>query len=241
MRLYSLPLLLLALAQPVQAGSGGSSSASVAFDVRADGFRLGELTAQYKAAKGMYDVSVQAAAGGLIGFFLQARYTGESNGRLTAKGIPVPDVFTAHSSRIFKNRVQRVDFAKGKPTKVSISPRRDMTPMSDPKLVTDQRIDPLSYLGLFIQDRKSGCPKAADMYDGRRLTHISFIELAAGSNHILCEGFYEIIKGPDHTIQPGRRKFALEFDYKRSKGPLARLQTITVTSGGNKIVMRRLD
>lgn len=236
MRIF--PIFILALILPVAAQS--ATTKSIAFDVRADGFRFGALSATYAVKGDTYSVSVQAEAQGIIGFFLRARYTGLAQGRLDRGNLPVPDFFTAHSSRIFKSRVQRVDFVDGFPTKVSISPSRDMTPMSNPKLVTERRIDPLSYLGIFIQDRVSGCPPPANMYDGRRLTHISFTEVAAGTDQILCEGFYKIVKGPDHSIQPGLRKFGLEFIYKRTGGPLARLTTIKVTSGSNKIVLRRI-
>ncbi len=231
--------IALAPVQPLRAAAQSVAS----FDVRADGFRFGALTAIYKERPDRrYTITLKGRAQGILGFFLRAGYDGISKGRLLRNGRMQPEVFYARTYRIFKKRVQRVDFRRGRPVKVAIAPRRDMTEMSDPTRVTDLRLDPLSFLGLFIQDRRKGCPAPANMYDGRRLTRVSFSEQPRKEDgHIRCKGSYQIVQGPDHSILPGIRSFPVMLDYARGKkGGLRRLHRIEVQSGFNRLVLTRV-
>ncbi len=234
--------------QPLWAAAQSIAS----FDVRADGFRFGALTAVYRERPGRrYTITLKGKAQGILGFFLRAGYDGISKGSLLRNGRMQPEVFYARTYRIFKKRVQRVDFLHGFPVKVAIAPKRDMTEMSDPAKVTDLRLDPLSFLGLFIQDRRKGCPAPANMYDGRRLTRVSFAEQTGKDDgHIRCNGTYEIVEGPDHSILPGIRSFPVSLDYAPvddatgktgRKGRLRQLQRIEVRSGVNRLVLTRVS
>jgi len=211
------------------------------FSVTADGWNLGELEATYKETGKTYDVTLKGGATGLWGFFLQATYDGRSSGTFSPSGALVPDVFEARSHRIFKSRHQQVDFTNGRPVNVSIDPERDLTNMSDPSLVTDRRIDPMSYLGIFIQNRSANCPAPGDLYDGRRTTRISFNRVASDTADIACDGTYELIKGPDHSIRKGFRKFSVRLEYQADPaGNGSRLARLDFTSGGNTLVLSRL-
>ncbi|MFQ5437557.1 MAG: hypothetical protein ACE5DK_01875 [Paracoccaceae bacterium] len=230
--------LFFVTALPLHAGSGQV----VLLAVTADGWRLGELEARYLETGKSYDVRLLGAATGLWGFFLQATYDGHGAGRIAKGGPPVPDFFEAKSHRIFKTRHQRVDFTGGQPVKVFVDPARDRTALSDPLLVTDTRIDPLSYLGVFLQDRESGCPPPGELYDGRRETRVVFNPVTSGDGDIVCEGVYEIIKGPDHSIRKGFRQFGVRLVYRRvANAGLARLDQVDFRSGRNTIVLQRLN
>jgi len=212
------------------------------FSVTADGWRLGELAASYQETGRTYDVTLKGGASGLFGFLLQATYDGHTKGRLAPSGRHIPEVFTAKSHRIFKSRQQEVDFLNGLPVTVTISPTRDMTEMSDPTLVSKRRLDPLTFLGIFLQDRVSGCPAPADLYDGRRLTRVSFSKRSTPLAGIICDGVYEIVKGPDHSIRKGFRRFGVVLEYTKTgdSDPAAHLKRVDFTSGSNTLVLRRI-
>jgi len=234
-------LILISPAAPVAANTASVAS----FEVWADGFHIGQLSARYKAKASGYTITVKGKAAGILGFLLRASYDGISKGAFVANGHMQPDVFYARTSRIFKKRVQRVDYRNGLPIKVAIAPKRDLTEMSDPSLVTSARLDPLSFFALFMQDRRNGCPASADLYDGRRLTHVTLAPTPPAAakdaqNRLSCEGSYQITRGPDHSILPGIRSFPVRFDYTRAKGQrLFRLDRIEVTSGANHVVLTR--
>jgi len=230
-------LALLLFAAPLRAAPDISAS----FLVTADGWRVGQLDASYREINTRYAVTLKGGATGIFGFLFQATYDGKTRGHLNAAGRHVPDVFRARSHRIFKTRHQEVDFTRGLPTKITINPARDMTALSDPALITDQRMDPLSFLGIFLEDRRQGCPKPANLYDGRRLTRVSFAEVPMSADTITCKGIYQIVKGPDHSIRKGYRKFGVVLTYKKGDTHgAARLDRVDFTSGSNTLVLRRL-
>lgn len=236
----SLPacLALLLCAAPLRAAPDISAS----FQVTADGWRVGQLDASYHETGTRYAVTLKGGATGIFGFLFRATYDGKTHGHLSAAGRHVPDVFRARSHRIFKTRHQEVDFTRGLPTKVTINPVDDMTGLSDPTLVSDQRMDPLSFLGIFLEDRQQGCPKPADLYDGRRLTRVSFAEGPVTADTITCNGVYQIVKGPDHSIRKGYRKFSVVLTYKKGDTQgAAHLDRVDFTSGSNTLVLRRLS
>jgi len=234
---------LLILISPVAPVSAYTTSVA-SFEVWADGFHIGQLSARYKTTVSGYTITVKGKAAGILGFLLRASYDGISKGAFVANGRMRPNVFYARTSRIFKKRVQRVDYRNGLPIKVAIAPKRDLTEMSDPSLVRTARLDPLSFFAIFMQDRRSGCPASADLYDGRRLTHVTLAPTPPAAkdaeNHLRCVGSYQITRGPDHSILPGIRSFPVQFDYARDKGQtMFRLDRIEVTSGSNHVVLTR--
>ncbi len=235
---FSACLALLIIAAPAEAARDVNAS----FLVTADGWRVGQLDASYSETGRSYAVTLKGGATGIFGLLFQATYDGSTRGHLNAARRHVPDVFRARSHRIFKTRHQEVDFKRGLPVTVTIDPIRDRTALSDPGLVRDQRMDPLSFLGIFLQDRLGGCPKAANLYDGRRLTRVTFSEVAAPADTITCSGTYKIIKGPDHSIRKGYRTFGVVLSYKRGgTGRAAHLDRVDFTSGSNTLILRRMS
>ncbi|GEM_PF-2002461 len=222
--------------------SAASRDVTAIFQVTADGWRLGELAATYAETGDNYEVTLKGGARGLWGFLLQASYDGRALGTRDATGQPVSKLFEAKSHRIFKSRHQKVDFAAGKPVAVLIDPPKDRTEMSDPTLVGDQRTDPLSYLGVFLQNRLSGCPEPGNLYDGRRVTRVSFNLVTSTSGRIACAGVYEIVKGPDHSIRKGYRSFGVRLEYRPAQEPEqgARLERVDFSSGSSVLVLQRL-
>ena len=238
MRLFPIVALTLCLsfAGPVEA----ENTTTARFDVRTNGFRFGALEAIYSIQGNRYTVDIRADAQGFLGLLLRSHYQGSSRGILDANGNMISQLFTAHSRRIFKDRLQTVSFRDSLPTKVDIIPESEKTDMSDPVLVTDKRRDPLSFFAEFVQDRNSGCAGPADLYDGRRMVRVTLQQRNTKDGHLRCEGVYRIVKGPDHSIQSGHRTFGLRLDYRFLENKTSRLKWITFTSGRNEVILERL-
>ena len=110
--------------------------------------------------------------------------------------------------------------------------------MSDAALITDPRLDPLTFLGLFLQDRTAGCPAPGNLYDGRRLTRVVFTPVAAEPDRLTCDGVYEIVRGPDHSIRKGFRRFGVVLEYDLAHG--GRLDEVRFRSGDSLILLQRM-
>ena len=223
--------LLLAAGQPGRAGE------TLTYDIRAGGFRFGELSVAWEPGETAYGVEVTASARGLFGLLTRARYSGRSEGAMDGRR-PVPALFTARSKRIFKAREAEVRFSDGVPAKVIMRPERDRTFMSEPSRVSAPVIDPLTYLGQVTRRVAPECPPRQALYDGRRQTSIGFGPAEGGAGGFTCKGAYEIVQGPSHSLQPRARRFGLELRYAPRKDGGFRLVRVLFLSGGSEV---RLD
>jgi len=226
-----------ALGAATVAGQPARGAETLVYDIRAEGFRFGELSVAYEPGAGEYSVEVTAAARGLFGLLTRARYDGRSSGLLRG-GRPVPALFSARSRRIFRSRVAEVRFLEGVPVAVTMRPERDRTPMSDPARVEAPVIDPLSYLGQVTGRPTASCPPPQALYDGRRQTGIAFAPAVAAAGGFSCSGSYEIVNGPSHSLQPKERRFGLRLTYAPLPEGGFRLTRILFLSGGSTV---RLD
>lgn len=203
------------------------------YNVTTNGFRFGNLTVTTTLADSTYSIAVTAQAQGLLGFLTQSRYFGSANGRMTASG-PQPVFFTARTQRIFKDRETTISFKNAQPNQVTLTPRKDHTALTDPNTVTDKRLDSLSYFHQMFTPPAGKCPVDGHLYDGRRLTQVSFQAPVVSITQTSCTGTYQITNGPDHSLQSGQRSYALVFDYAPAGGAPVR---ITVKSGSNLVVL----
>jgi len=203
------------------------------YDVTTNGFRFGNLTVTTTLVASAYSIAVTAQAQGLLGFLTQSRYIGSANGKLANSG-PQPAFFTARTQRIFKDRETSITFTNGRPTKVTLTPKKDHTNFTDPKSVTDKRVDSLSYFYQMFTVPAGKCPANGTLYDGRRLTEVNFETPTISDTTTSCIGEYRLTNGPDHSLQSGQRSYALVFEYTPQGGAPVR---ITVKSGGNLVVL----
>lgn len=216
-----------------------AATESAVFEITANGFYYGEMRLKYTDANQKYDFEVAAEAQGILGLLIRSKYSGSSSGRLGSLGNLVSNHFQARSKRVFKDRKSDVTFDNYKPIAVTVTPKKDHTPLTDPTTVTDKRTDPLSFLASLFHNTNIGCPLAGDLYDGRRLTRVSVAPVPAESGHIRCKGTYAIIMGPDHSIQSGKRSFNVELEYQKTTTALV-LQKAWFTSGHNILELVRL-
>ncbi len=232
----SLFLILFVLFPLSAAAVSQESPLNIRFEIRANGLRFGELSVDMSQAPTGYSVAVTANAQGLAGLLLRAHYHGNSLGVTDESGTMTATGFSASSKRIFKHRNAQVTFTDGRPVSVVMDPFKDRTELSDPKLVNIPVLDPLSFLALMVFHKTDGCPVARDLYDGRRQTRVSFSESKSESGDTLCTGFYEIVKGPDHSIIDGVRRFGIVLTFTHEAAS-ARLVNIHVAAGGYYLLL----
>ena len=207
------------------------------YDVTTNGFHFGNLMVTTTLVADTYSIAVTAQAEGLMGFLTQSRYQGSANGKMTISG-PQPAFFAARTQRIFKDRETTISFTNGRPTEVTLTPQKDHTDFTDPESVTDKRVDSLSYFYQMFTAPAGKCPANGTLYDGRRLTEVSFETPTISDTTTSCIGEYRLINGPDHSLQSGQRSYALVFDYAPGGGAPVR---ITVKSGRNLVVLSVVD
>ncbi|NOX73365.1 MAG: DUF3108 domain-containing protein [Alphaproteobacteria bacterium] len=228
--------LLLALTHWAQAGERHEYP----FEIRANGFRFGDFLVVLEEDAQTYRVEVSAEARGVFGFMLRARYSGTSTGEKRPDGTRLGLDFKARSSRIFADRTQQVTYQDGQPKTVFILPLKRRTALSDPLKVTGSFNDPLSFLANLVANPGTTCPAPADLYDGRRITKVTLEPGLPEPNSLTCTGTYEIIEGPDHSLQKGVRRFGLTASYGRDLTGILLLKSVKFESGGNEILLSRL-
>ncbi len=226
-------LMVLSLAS--QPAFGQTATQPLIYEITANGFHYGAFSVTYVEQETTYDMTATADAQGLFGFMLRAHYTGTASGVLQNSATRQSEVFEATSKRIFKSRTSRVTFSQGVPKSVKISPKKHRTEMSDPAKITHPVMDPLSYLAGMVINRGDACPAVGDLYDGRRVTRISFVPRPDTKADLICDGTYDIVAGPDHSLRKGYRRFGVVLVYARAVGGELTLRKADFISGRNLI------
>jgi hypothetical protein len=228
--------LLLALTLWAQAGERHEYP----FEIRANGFRYGDFLVVLEEDAQTYSVEVSAEARGIFGFMLRAKYSGTSKGQKRPDGLRQGLDFKARSSRIFADRTQQVTYQDGQPKTVFILPLKRRTALSDPQKIVGNFNDPLSFLANLVANPGTTCPPQADLYDGRRITKVTLEPDLPEPDSLTCTGTYEIIEGPDHSLQKGVRRFGITALYERDLSGVPMLKSVKFLSGGNEILLSRL-
>jgi hypothetical protein len=224
-------LLIFFMAHPQSSYAGKN-----VFDILAGGLKFGTFVVQTTTSGIGYSIDVTAQANGVFGMLTRSKYKGRSRGVAQRN---IPSHFEASSSRIFKSRTTRITFVEGVPSLVTVTPEKDQTVLTDPNQIEIARIDPLTLI-YRIEYSSGGCPEKQYLYDGRRLTEVSFQVTKPMGDTVLCYGTYEIKKGPDHSLQKGVRQFQVQLIYQKMIGGiLYELKDVQVISGNNKIRLIR--
>ena len=233
--IHCLAALLILLPAPLAAAAPSLSVAN--YEVFADGFRIGRFDVRSKRVGGQYGVHIQSALQGVLGFLLRAKFDGRAEGRLDESGRPLPTLFSARSSRIFKQRDVTIAFQDRHPVSVTLTPLRDHTALSDPAKISGPIMDSVSYVYQLFHAKGGDCPVARALYDGRRRVLVRFEAPVPEANGLLCNGSYRIIEGPDHSLLTGQRSFPLAFHYSKEGGAPRK---ITVRARHNTMMLKRL-
>jgi uncharacterized protein DUF3108 len=233
-------VFVLFSAAAVEAQENADKSREYLFEIRANGFRYGDFSVVLSEDARTYQVDVTAEAKGIFGFLLQAKYSGSSSGTIKPNANRQGTEFTARSSRILVNRTQSVTYQSGQPTTVSVLPPRRRTALSDPQQISGKYNDPLSFLANLVENVGPNCPASANLYDGRRITKVTFGSETLQSSTVTCDGIYEIVDGPDHSLQKGVRKFGVVSRYDRGETGALTLNSVDFESKGNVITLTRL-
>jgi hypothetical protein len=227
----TLALLIFILVTPQSCYAGKN-----VFDILAGGLKFGTFVVQTKISGIGYAIDVTAEADGIFGMLIRSKYKGRSRGVAQRT---IPTHFEASSSRIFKSRTTRITFVEGLPSLVTVTPEKDQTVLTDPNQIKTTRIDPLTFI-YRIEYSPGNCPEKQFLYDGRRLTEVSFQVTSLKDGNIFCYGTYEIKQGPDHSLQKGVRQFQVQLIYQKLiDGILYELKDVQIISGSNKIRLLR--
>lgn len=235
--MYRIFLLLLLLISGPPAHAGNREI--INFSISASGLGLGELTFDIVTTSRNYYLRVSVFSRGILGFITQAQYDARTVGKLDNSGRMQPETFHALSESLFKSRTTDLNFRSGIPVATRIQPKSARTWLSDPNTLTGSYTDSLTALALIATTTPPDCPPEIRIYDGRRSVLISLAPAATPPPGLLrCQGSYRIIDGPDHTLLPGQKTFALMLDYSLV-GTTADLIGATITTNHNSMILNR--
>lgn len=112
----------------------------------------------------------------------------------------------------------------GTVAKVTVTPRREMTELSDPSKVPAGVISPTE---VFQELRNaSACPTPVNMYDGRRVVRLATVAMTQEGNSVTCDLSYRVVLGPGHLAPFYFNALKLQVAYTDST-----LIRISVTAG----------
>ncbi|MGR3572402.1 hypothetical protein [Brevirhabdus sp.] len=124
-----------------------------------------------------------------------------------------------------KSRRIEVIFANARPATVTITPKGEMTDLSDPAAVAaavpaadpaGQIVDPVAAFGRFVN--AADCPGAFRLYDGRRLVQIAPLSRKLTDTALECGFSYKVVAGPGHLSPFYFSNITLSLRYARTKG-----------------------
>lgn len=200
-------------------GAAGAES----YSVNLGGRTLGSLT---------YDV-----AGGVATMKSALDNTpfGVFNGTFQAQSDARQYNSVSNSSR--KTREISVRFDTGRAVETGIRPQDERTDLSDPAMVPDGVIDPVTTLGRFIT--ASGCPDAFRIYDGRRAVLVQPVSGAQADSTLTCEMSYRVSHGPGHLSPLYIKSISVTLNYDMTNGQS--LQQMRFGAAGFDVTMVRLN
>ncbi|MCA8868155.1 MAG: DUF3108 domain-containing protein [Rhodobacteraceae bacterium] len=235
--MYHFLLLLLMLVSVPAAHAGNRET--ISFSMTTSGLGLGELTFDRVSNSNDYYLRVSVISRGILGFITQAQFDARTVGKLDNSGRMQPETFHALSESLFKSRTTDLSFRSGIPVTTRIKPQSARTRLSDPNKLTGSYTDSLTALALIATTTPPDCPPEIRIYDGRRIVLIRLAPAATFSPGLLrCQGSYRIVDGPDHTLLPGQKTFALTLDYSLA-GTTADLIGATITTSHNSMILTR--
>lgn len=120
-----------------------------------------------------------------------------------------------------KSRRIEVIFTDARPATVTITPKGEMTDLSDPAAVAaavpaGQIVDPVAAFGRFVN--ATDCPGAFRLYDGRRLVQVAPTSRKLTDTALECGFSYKVVAGPGHLSPFYFSNITLSLRYARAKG-----------------------
>ncbi|MEH6644538.1 hypothetical protein [Sulfitobacter sp.] len=206
------PIVLLCaalLAAPVSAET---------FSVSLGGKALGQLSYSEVGNKSTLSSTVDNTP---LGVF-NGTFTGTSTGS-SAKSL-----FTGDSRSSRKQRVVKVNLAKGRATSTDVTPAEEQTELSDVARVPADVMDPVRAMGQLF--RAKGCPAPIQMYDGRRVVSMRSDIGTKTAGTLTCNLRYKVIAGPGHLSPLGISSAKMQLSYSITDGG-QNLQQMKVSSG----------
>lgn len=161
--------LALATAAPA-AGGGARAPAPGAFqagyDIHVGGMWVGELALEARVQAREYRAEASFRTTGLVGFFLETDWIGETTGRVAA-GALVPVRYAAGSGDGEERR--EVAFSDGDPVSVSAEPPLEEKPWSIDAAEQSGTVDPVTALLSVLAPgpRRALCGRRIEVFDGR--------------------------------------------------------------------------
>lgn len=161
----------LALATAAPAGSGGPRAPipgtfGTAYDIYVGGIWIGELSLEARVEAEAYRAEAAFQTTGLVGFFREMDWIGETTGRVAA-GALLPVRYEATSAEGDERR--EVAFSDGDPVSVSAEPPLEEKPWSIDAAEQSGTVDPVTALLSVLAPgpRRALCGRRIEVFDGR--------------------------------------------------------------------------
>lgn len=192
------------------------------YDVLLGGKSLGSLSYEGKGSSAALRTRLSSTPLGVFdGTFSASSKPVQSNGTRLRQ-------YLGESASSRKTRTISVLTDRGRVVETAISPKTELTDLSDPSRVGGRVIDPVTAFGQMVGAK--GCPGAMRIYDGRRVVSLAPGGSAKAPGRLTCDMRYTVTAGPGHLSPLYISKVAVGLAYD-TRGGRQVLSEMKFTSG----------
>jgi hypothetical protein len=117
-------------------------------------------------------------------------------------------------------------------TGVTVTPRSEMTEMTDPGKVPIGVISPTEFFAALANGET--CPSPMALYDGRRVVQMATTAMKQDGDSVICDMSYRVAMGPGYVSPFHFKSFGVELAYTARK-----LARFSMSGGGFKVNLIR--
>lgn len=213
--------LILALLLPLPSSGGhrpGGDRMTAVYDLYLGGLWGGELTvaAEFDAADYRGGAHLQTA--GLVGFFYEAGFKAEAEGRAGPGGL-TPERFVSQSYDASHSRRVEIAYAAGRPVAMTAEPAYDERSWAIEPQAQAGALDPVSaaLAALTPAPAEAACDRRIDIFDGERRFAIELGEPRRKGAGLRCTAAYVRVAGFKPKLMKKWTRW--EFEIELGAGP----------------------
>lgn len=215
------------------------------FDIYFGGIRAGQLDIAMHFQDGKYTATSELRSAGVVGFFYDAFYQAEAEGREATASRLHPTVFAAKSKFDGDKQDVTIRFGPSGPRKVEAEPAYKPKPYEIDPTAQHGAIDPLSAAVALLTPARPDeiCDSKVTVFDGRHRIDITLDkpEALPEQKQIRCQATFTRVAGFKPKAMRKQTDFPFRVYFDKGEDGLARLRQIVVDTDYGVAVATRAD